>query len=454
MPHELTSDQQAFIDRIVAEPHTNFRVLGRAGTGKTFLLQHLIRALYSARQWNAAVTPTGAAAVRVETTIDEKKVWATTYNSFLGFRNPGDMLVERDGRRVPLEFDSYRTERDWQFRANVLNNPKTLKKVCDISTLIIEECSMVDADIFERMSQAFSLLRNDMRPFGGVRVVLVGDFKQLRPVMDNFMFTSPLYKEMDFVPLKLETIIRTDEKDYIEFQRAIAVPNGAFLGGLPFVTARWTGDAELGEHTYEYTHLYDYNRDALTWNKVAVQKLFPGASFTTYDLFDATRDWADPRTVELCEGMRVMITMNESKTLSCVNGDIGTIVRFEDVDVPVPHKSGDDAEKVKKRTPIVKLHRNGNEVEVPWKVMQRFDRKQNEVTVFQLPCRPAYAATVHKFQGLTSDGIVVHSRRNEHGKQFVALTRCRAGATLLFHRDDMGAGPRTSFDPSTPAIDF
>lgn len=435
----LSDDQKNIIDQITSKKE-NFRILGRAGTGKTHTLQHLIPALRRNGEWVACVTPTGAAAVRVENT--DLKVWAKTYHSYLGFRNPAEIM---DDEGNPMEKMEYRQGVKWQFGRNTLKNKRVIEEVNNLTTLIIEECSMLDEYMFQCMDKAFQIMREDDRPFGGVRIVLVGDFKQLRPVIGNFMFNCDLYNDMDFKPMKLEKIVRTDQPEYLQFQQDISCPGGRGFYGLPFVESRWIGDETLGTHAYEYTHLYDTNKKALAWNDEAIAKLFPDAHFREFDLWDPSKERGDPRVIQLCEGMRVMITAN-APMLVCVNGDIGTIVRFETVE---------RSDKTEAETPIIKLKRNGQEVAVPWKSLPIYeDGKKTQKCDHYLPCRPAYASTVHKFQGITTDGIVIHNYHGTHGKMFVAATRCANGDSLFFHKKDMQEDPRTIFDDSIPSIDF
>ena len=427
---ELNDTQKAIIDEIVDNPRQNYRISGRAGTGKTTTLQHLMRAMRAKGEKVACVTPTVAAAVRVEN--DDLRVWATTLHRFFGFKAPYE-LKDSDGN--PLVFQSAREEAEWQIK-NGVKNGKTKLEVNKLTSLVIEECSMVGEVTLLTIHKICREITGRDGLFGGIRVVMVGDFKQLPPVRERFCFHGALYKAMEMKGMHLTRIVRTDDLEYAEFQNAIAKQGGVDVSGLDFVKDRWIDDKDLAWGEYlNHTHLFDMNKTALAWNERVRKELFDGAQFYEFPLFDPSKERGDSSIVTLCKGMRVMVTANQPG-LVAVNGDIGHIHDFRTVDGEIE--------------PLVRLRRNNEIVAIPWKHLP----KKGGGTHDFMPVRAGYAATVHKFQGITTDDVVVRCYHKTHGKLFVALTRCTRGSGLWLHREDMREEPRTAFSEDLPPSEF
>ncbi len=392
-------------------------VVGRAGTGKTRLVQYL-----KARpggELQATVAPTGIAALNAR---------AQTIHSFFHLEHAvlDARHLSKGGRFGPL----YRRMR----------------------RLVIDEISMVRADTVDAIDARLRQVRADKRPFGGVQVVMVGDFLQLPPVVQGhdwplleglgyeapYAFNAHVLKEMPARTVTLDHVWRQDEQDFVdilghirsrdEVADALAALNGRCVGphrgGVqPLLLTPTRAAAER------------HNRDGLTALGAAPVGFH---AVIERDFALGAANLPVPEYLELAAGTRVMAVRNDPQG-RFVNGSLGTVTR------------------VAPEGAFVLFDRRPNELLVPaatWeKVRQQWNettqRIENEVvgTYRQLPLIHAWAVTIHKAQGLTLDDVRVDLGAGAFapGQVYVALSRVRTMAGLSFARPlrpaDVKAGP-------------
>ena len=380
----------------------NLFITGRAGTGKSTLLS-LLR---NSTSKNAVVlAPTGIAALNVK---------GQTIHSF--FKFPPKMIDPSDITRR--------------------RNHYFYKK---IQLLIIDEVSMVRADMMDTMDLFLRINRGVDKPFGGVQVVVFGDLFQLPPVVSStferkqlqarygspYFFAADVFREMQLRMIELRVVYRQREKNFINL-----------LDKIRTRTLDWEDLQELNErHSEDDSHdlaitLCSTNASVSRINSERLKRLTSKAYQFQAKLSGAFENRALPVDQYLLLKMdaQVMFVKNDPDG-KYVNGTLGRITRISQDSIHV---------KIKDRTEAYEI-----EVEpVEWEMMRYELDAQNpekfKTTIIgkyiQYPLKLAWAMTIHKSQGKTFDDIVVDLGKGafDHGQTYVALSRCRTleGITL------------------------
>ncbi len=365
----------------------NVFLTGCAGTGKTHLLNEYIGFLRKKKIRVGVTASTGIAATHLN---------GVTIHSFTGMGVLND-LTKGDLNRI--------------LKKSYLS--KNLKRT---EVLIIDEISMLSLeqlDIADRIIRAF---RKNDEPFGGMQVVLCGDFFQLPPIKKKeglysegtgFAYKSRAWKDLDLRVCYLTEQYRHKEKDLVFILNAIRT-NTVNETVLNLLRSRYRAKVKEG---MEITKLYTHNINVDYVNSRQLAKL-PGKekSFYMYKrgpekLAEAlSRNLLAPGTLELKKDAIVMFVKNNIEK-GYVNGTLGRVVRFE----------GD--------VPVVKTIK-GKYIKVlpeKWSILEDGETKAE---VEQLPLRLAWAITVHKSQGTTLDSAEMDlSKAFEPGMGYVALSR-------------------------------
>ncbi len=390
------------LDRVYAAPadwvargagsQGNLFLTGRAGTGKTTLLRTFLE---EAGERAVVLAPTGIAAVNVG---------GQTLHSF--FKLPPRLVEPGDVRR--------------------LRNARVVKAM---ETLVIDEVSMVRADLLDAIDRSLKLNRGSKRPFGGVRMVLSGDLHQLPPVVRGeeadllqtryggaYFFNAPAFADAEFTLLALKHVFRQTDPRFLALLGALR------QGRLTPPDERLLNERVSGRDavTASETHvvLTPNNANAHRINAARLDAL-PARPRTFEAHVDGTFDaraYPTEADLELKEGARVMLIRNDPEG-RWVNGTLATVEGFG---------SG---------TVIVAIDGKAHEIEPAAWENYRYDvdsesgKVKREVvgTFKQLPLRLAYAVTIHKAQGLTLDRVYIDFDRGlfAHGQAYVALSRAR-----------------------------
>ena len=368
-------------------------VTGRAGTGKSTLLRTLRDSL---GQGCAVVAPTGLAGVQVG---------GQTIHSFFGL--PPRLIQPEDIRKS--------------------RNGAVMRR---LDTLIIDEVSMVRADLMHGIDMSLRLNRGRSKePFGGVQLVLFGDLHQLPPVVDNqsagylhetfggpFFFQAPAFRDGRCVLLELGHVFRQSDEDFIRVLNAIregdAGPDELDLLNArvsPLSRLRDAGDAVI---------LTTTNAAATRINQAFLQALPGEEKVYTATVTGEYSPGAYPTEADLVlkAGAKVILIRNDSLK-RWVNGTLAEVSRIE-------------GERV-----WIKIGKKEHELEpIAWESIRfAYDTTKDEITrtvagtFSQLPVRLAWALTIHKAQGLTLDRVYIDLGRGAfaHGQTYVALSRCR-----------------------------
>jgi ATP-dependent DNA helicase PIF1 len=383
-------------------------VTGRAGTGKSTLLNHFRE---TTELTAPILAPTGVAALNVN---------GETIHRFFRFA-PG--ITVKDARR----------------KASGAQEPDTYRKA---DVLVIDEISMVRADLMDCMDQFLRVVRKKKLPFGGLRMVVIGDLYQLPPVVasgereafsqlyeSSYFFASHVAKELlasrEMEIVELEKVYRQSDLSFVALLNAVR-NRTITRGGLDALNQRVTTTAPK-----EAIVLTSINAAADTLNAIRLAEL-PGVarSFegTTGGKFPEHETPAEKELL-LKIGARVMCVANDPAG-QFVNGSLGWVRGFTD-----------DAETG--TTVDVELD-NGTRVQIAahtWTIyrsvydpLSRTLDQERLGDFTQIPLRLAWAVTIHKSQGKTFDQAVVDlgSGAFATGQTYVALSRCRSleGLTL------------------------
>ncbi len=288
------------------------------------------------------------------------------------------------------------------------------RRIQKAKVLIIEEVSMLSAATFEMADAVCREVRRVEKPFGGLIVVLVGDFFQLPPVSRGreaaFAYTSRLWQELNLLTCYLTEQYRQDDTDFLKVLGAIRSGEVEEMHH-ELLVARTVG---TGATPSKAPKLFSHNADVDRINAEELAKLpgkvrkFHMTSKGKDTLVDGLmRGCLSPETLELKEGAEVMFTKN-SLIGKFVNGTLGVISSFD--------ASG---------LPIVK-QKDGVSFAVEPLDWNLEEQGKVRASIRQLPLRLAYALTVHKSQGMSMDAAIIDlSRAFEYGQGYVALSRVR-----------------------------
>jgi len=388
---------------------------GEPGSGKTHTVSRYVEYLRGAGVSPAITASTGIAATHIG---------GTTVHSWSGI-----------GIRKELPAKELK---------NFFRRPGHRKRLRETDVLIIDEISMLDAATLDLVSTVCKKARNSAWPFGGMQVILVGDFFQLPPVSRKgepaeFAFRSPAWEELDPRVLYLTEQHRQDDADFLSVLQAIRA--GAFEAAhFEHLESRRVGDGQVpdgqgalsgggnGAIPDGVTKLYCHNANVDAVNSRELAGL-PGEE----SHFQMT-SWGEkapveklkssctsPETLSLKVGALVMFTKNDFEA-GYVNGTLGRVTGFDSDDgLPLVRSAAGKSFKAEPHD---------------WSIE---DNDEVVATVTQVPLRLAWAITVHKSQGMSLDAAVIDlSRVFECGQGYVALSRVRSLSGLHL----LGMNPR------------
>lgn len=367
---------------------------GPAGSGKTYTLNQFIRLARHEGKHVSVTATTGLAATHLS---------GTTIHSWAGI-GIGDQLPGG-------------------FADHVAKGRREIIEKTDV--LVIDEISMLHDFRLDMVDEACRLIRKQPDvPFGGIQVIMSGDFFQLPPVnrregrSGGFVVNSTVWQELDPVICYLGEQHRQEDEELIEILNALRAGD-IRRRHAEALLARIGSEPEAGESAV--TELHTTNVDVDTINAKHLEQLSGDEIFYTQVTTGAAnyveslqRSVLAPATLRLKVGALVMAVKN-SLDKKYVNGSIGTVVAFEPAT----------------EYPIVKFH-NGRELTMQPDTWELRDGDKKRASISQIPLRLAWAITVHKSQGMTLDAARIDLRRAfVEGMGYVALSRVRSLDTLF-----------------------
>eukprot|EP00933_Yihiella_yeosuensis_P025327 TRINITY_DN19673_c0_g1_i2.p1 TRINITY_DN19673_c0_g1~~TRINITY_DN19673_c0_g1_i2.p1 ORF type:complete len:631 (-),score=125.01 TRINITY_DN19673_c0_g1_i2:55-1947(-) len=396
---DLTADQKIWAKAALSGE--SLFLTGEAGTGKSFLLSYVIQELKKTKM----------VAVTASTGLAAASLGGSTIHSFAGV-SPSKMAMEEQIARV---MQSIKSRARWQ----------------ETQVLVIDEVSMIDADLFSLLEQLGRRARGNDVPWGGLQVILCGDFLQLPPVESNgYAFQTQAWRETGLKLAELKTCIRQQgDKEFLKLLSEVRI--GICSPSSCAVLARCASAVKpTPKDGIMATRLYCVNKDVDAENAARLAELTSElVEVKAVDSWKSVASATKPRMLESIEktvpsvlklkvNAQVIFTKNDPSQ-GIVNGTRGVILEWSD-------KIVQDM-----RCPSVRLD-NGSIVTVePVKHVQSDTSGVGELTRFQLPLKLGWALTVHKAQGCTLGRAELQLENAfDHGQVYVALSRVKALAGL------------------------
>lgn len=400
----------------VNQTNQNLFLTGKAGTGKTTFLKYIRENCYKKM---AITAPTGVAAMNAGGTTLHALFWL-----------PFGMFVED----YPLKWDEADTH---IYNKNRLFSTIKLTKqrraiLQELELLVIDEVSMVRADTLDAIDIILKSVRRDMRPFGGLQVLFIGDLYQLPPVVrDNewhvlrdhysspFFFDSKVLRGNALVMLELQQIYRQKDNVFIDILNKIR-NNQCADDDLTYLNTHHRTDFKPADND-QYITLTSHNRLADQINQEELVKLASKMHNIKAIVKDEFQQGAYPteENLALKDGAQVMFIKNDvGDDRKYFNGKIGFVkeILLDKQQVIVGFKDGTEDVVVKRETwENIKYKYNKGEDKIEEEVLGTFS---------QFPLRLAWAITIHKSQGLTFEKAIIDAGTSfAAGQVYVALSR-------------------------------
>ena len=399
----------------VQHTNTNVFLTGKAGTGKTTFL-HNLKKISPKRM--IVVAPTGVAAINAG---------GVTIHSFFqlpfGPQIPSgdteeDLSPEISPRMTASKYQKFSRE-----KINILRS---------LDLLVIDEVSMVRADLLDAIDNVLRRYKDKHKSFGGIQLLMIGDIQQLAPVVREedweilrnyydtvFFFSSRALQKTKYVSIELRHIYRQSDRDFIDLLNRIR-DNKADQEILRTLNKRYNPKFNPSDDE-GYITLTTHNNKAQEINHTKLRNINTKPYIFKATIEGEFPEYAYPTEPELIlkAGAQVMFVKNDlAREKRFFNGKIGTITEFDD-------------NKIHVKCPGDSFHIEVEPVE--WQNMKySLDIETKEIretaigSFKQYPLKLAWAITIHKSQGLTFDRAIIDARAAfAHGQVYVALSRCR-----------------------------
>lgn len=396
--------------QLVQFTHRSLFLTGKAGTGKSTFLHYIAQ---TTKKKYVILAPTGIAAINVG---------GATLHSF--FKLPFHPLLPNDRR--------YSTQ---QLRNTLKYNSEKIKLIRELELIIIDEISMVRADIIDFIDKILRVYSHNMRiPFGGKQLLLVGDVYQLEPVLkeEDWQLLQPYYPSKFFFDAH---VFRTFQLVCIELQKVYRQRDDKFINILDHIRTSTVTNTDLsllnqqvGQHqpmdAHQLSITLSTRRDTVDYiNSLHLSKL-PGDATILHGSIDGEypeNNLPTPIELEVKTGAQILFIKNDREK-RWVNGTLGTIIGIgdeEDGKIYVRTEQGEDVDVEQEVWNNVRYTYNQKEQKVEEEILGSFQ---------QFPLRLAWAITIHKSQGLTFNQVKIDLSGGVFagGQTYVALSRCRS----------------------------
>lgn len=396
--------------QLVQFTHRSLFLTGKAGTGKSTFLHYIAQ---TTKKKYVILAPTGIAAINVG---------GATLHSF--FKLPFHPLLPNDRR--------YSTQ---QLRNTLKYNSEKIKLIRELELIIIDEISMVRADIIDFIDKILRVYSHNMRiPFGGKQLLLVGDVYQLEPVLkeEDWQLLQPYYPSKFFFDAH---VFRTFQLVCIELQKVYRQRDDKFISILDHIRTSTITNTDLsllnqqvGQHqpmdAHQLSITLSTRRDTVDYiNGLHLSKL-PGDATILHGSIDGEypeNNLPTPIELEVKTGAQILFIKNDREK-RWVNGTLGTIIGIgdeEDGKIYVRTEQGEDVDVEQEVWNNVRYTYNQKEQKVEEEILGSFQ---------QFPLRLAWAITIHKSQGLTFNQVKIDLSGGVFagGQTYVALSRCRS----------------------------
>ena len=400
---------------VIRKTNRSVFLTGKAGTGKSTFLKYICA---NTKKKYVVLAPTGIAAVNVG---------GQTLHSF--FKIPFKPLLPDDPDISSIT----------RLRKMLRYTKEKIKLIRELDLIIIDEISMVRADIIDFVDRVLRVFSGNMRePFGGKQLLLVGDIFQLEPVVTHdmrdilrryyrnfFFFNARVFSLINLVAIELRKIYRQSDNDFISLLDRVRI-NRASNSDIAQLNKRYNPDYQ--EISDEFAITLATRRDTVDAINDEHMQALKTPEYIFYGKIDGDFPENSLPTAErlvLKVGAQVIFIRND-KEQRWFNGSIGKVTLLRDDEVYVTLENGEELEVLPEIWENMQYTYNEKEKKVEEKVLGTF---------MQIPIKPAWALTVHKSQGLTFNHVVIDFVGGAFtgGQTYVALSRCTTieGITLL-----------------------
>ncbi|HSA76289.1 MAG TPA: DEAD/DEAH box helicase [Nitrosarchaeum sp.] len=393
----------------------NIFITGPAGCGKTFLLKKIYMMLSSEGYKVGLTATTGVAAVNLSNS--STKVYASTFHRWAGIgtgEDDCDILIQR-----------------------ILQYGSTVSRYLKTHILIIDEISMFGAKLLGKIDFIMRKMREKEDVFGGMKIIFSGDFLQLPPVKDEFVFESPIWKQLDILTIFQDNCKRFDCEDYWNLLKKVRC--GLHMQS-DFETLRQRCDAYVSLNknieekekrgvTLKPSLLFSRKADVAQQNSTELEKLkTPRFTFEAKDFLVALQnkplknklsyyqrivDDSIDQFLTLKVGAQVMLKLNISVADGLINGSRGVITDI------AKNSAVSDYE--------ITVQFSNGKIQIIKRMVWTIESKKFKFTRSQYPLMLAWAITIHKIQGCTLDYCVCDLGGAIFcaGQAYVVLSRVR-----------------------------
>lgn len=417
MSQTIDLDNPEFQDiwKLISYTRQSVFMTGKAGTGKSTFLRHIVE---NTKKRTVVLAPTGIAAVNAG---------GVTLHSF--FHLPFKPLLPDDPE---LQIRN--------LRQRLKHTAEQQKLIRELELIVIDEVSMVRADIIDFIDKVLRLYSGRFRePFGGKQLLLVGDIFQLEPVVTSdmrdifrdlypnlYFFSAKVFRDFALVPIELRKVYRQSDSLFIGMLDRMRL-GAVSAEDIAMLNSRVDPEASSPERQKEFTMTLAPKRDTVdTINTSRLGRLKRKLHTFHGEIRDKfpENSLPVPLVLELKVGAQVVFVRNDPEK-RWVNGTIGKIHSISENSLEVELENG-------------QIHTITREV---WEnVSYRYDKETKKIdeevlgTFTQYPLRLAWALTIHKSQGLTFPRVIIDLEGGAFaaGQAYVALSRCQSleGLTL------------------------
>ena len=398
-----TNSQLELAYRVIRETNSNLFLTGKAGTGKTTFLKRLKE---ESPKRMVVVAPTGVAAINAG---------GVTIHSFFqipfGPYLPGQKSLSKEVSKL---------------RKEKLNIMRTL------DLLVIDEISMVRADLLDCVDDVLRRVRRSSSPFGGVQLLMIGDTQQLTPVVKDdewamlhdvydtpYFFSSRALRGTNFACVELKQVFRQEDEAFVALLNKIR-DNQVDDKTLAELNKRYLPHFNPDD-SEGYIRLTTHNATAQRLNESKLSALKTKPHTFKANIEGTFPEYAYPTDAELVlkENAQVMFIKNDSSPEKrYYNGKVGVVKSIDGEDIVVEdRRTGDLITVGRESWENVRYELNKETNEIEEKVDGLFE---------QYPLKTAWAITIHKSQGLTFERAIIDAAASfSHGQVYVALSRCK-----------------------------